>query len=54
MDQQMDTIKNLLRNHVDEVKKAENIQVGIVYKMYDILKDFLENIITYKWMGPDS
>lgn len=34
LDQQMDTIKALLRDHVEEISKAKNLQVGIVYKMY--------------------
>ena len=50
----MDTIKALLRDHIDEISKNKDIQVGIVYKMYEIIKDYLEDILNYKWMGPDS
>lgn len=50
----MDTIKALLREHVEEISKAKNIQVGIVYKMYDVIKSYLDDIINFNWMGPDS
>jgi len=50
----MDTIKNLIREKVLDIQNAKDIQVGIVYNMYYILKEFLEKILHYNWMGPDS
>jgi hypothetical protein len=43
----MDTIKALLLKH-------KNVQAGIVYKMYELIKEYLEDIFNYNWMGEDS
>ena len=37
LDNQMDTIKHLLRPHIDEIVNSENEQVALVFKMYDII-----------------
>jgi hypothetical protein len=54
LDQQMDTIKFLLRDHVNEISRAQEPQAAIVYKMYEIATEYLENILHYNWMGSDS
>ena len=33
---------------------AENEQAALVYKMYDILEKYIEDIIHLKWMSPKS
>ena len=50
----METIKGLLRDHIGTIQMAKDINAGIVYKMYYILKEYLEKILSYNWMGPDS
>ena len=49
LDNQMDIIKHLLQPHVDDIVKAPNEQVALVFKMYDIILKFLEDIIHLDW-----
>ena len=53
-DHQMDCIKHLLSPHVDEIINSENEQSALVYKMYAILEQFLEDIINQNWMTEKS
>ena len=46
----MDCIKHLLRPHAEEISKSDNPQAALVYKMYDILLDYLESILHLNWM----
>ena len=50
----MDVIKHLLVSKVEEIKGAENEMAKLSYVMYDILKQFLEEILQSNWMGPNS
>jgi hypothetical protein len=50
----MDCIKHLLLPHVDVISKSENEQVALVYKMYEIMEKYVEDIIHLKWMSPKS
>ena len=43
-----------MREHVIEVSLAKDLQAGIVYKMYDLVKEMIEQILHYNWMGTDS
>jgi hypothetical protein len=54
LDHQMDCIKHLLLPHVDVISKSENEQVALVYKMYEIMEKYVEDIIHLKWMSPKS
>jgi hypothetical protein len=45
----MDTIKHLLRPYVEEIGKAEDENVALAYKMYDIAKEFIEEIVDLEW-----
>ena len=53
-DHQMDCIKHLLVPHINEIRHAEDEQVALAYKMYNIIEKYLEDIIHYKWMSPKS
>lgn len=46
----MDCIKHLLEPHTQEISKSENEQVALVYQMYEVLSQFLENILHTDWM----
>ena len=50
----MDCIKHLLAPHVEEIDKAENTNVALVFKMYQILKEFLIDVIHMNYGGPNS
>ncbi len=50
----MDCIKNLLLPHSKKISEAENQQVALVYKMYEIMEKFVEDIIHLNWMSPKS
>ena len=50
----MDCIKHLLMPHVDEISKSECEQAALVFKMYDILLSYLEDIIHNDWMCAGS
>ena len=54
LDHQMDCIKHLLAPYTTEISQAENEQAALVYKMYDILEKYIEDIIHMKWMTPKS
>jgi hypothetical protein len=53
-DQQMDTIKHLLKPHYKNIGNSKNDMVTLVYRMYTLLQDYLEEIISLDWMGPSS
>mgnify|MGYP000868842178 CR=1 FL=1 len=53
-DHQMDCIKHLLVPHINEIRHAEDEQVALVYKMYNIIETYLEEIINLKWMTNNS
>ena len=44
-DQQMDCIKHLLGPHVENIKKSENEQAALAFKMYEIVYEYLDTII---------
>tara|TARA_B110000285_G_C14928459_1_gene516193 strand:+ start:624 stop:905 length:282 start_codon:yes stop_codon:yes gene_type:complete len=50
----MDTIKHLLKPHVDEISKSQNEMAALSYKMYDLILEFLNSIIHLNWQGPNS
>ena len=45
----MDTIMHLLKPHVESIGKAENENVALAYKMYDIVKEFIEEVVDLEW-----
>ena len=49
LDHQMDCIKHLLRSSVDHISAQENEQVALVYQMYRIIEEYLENVMHTKW-----
>ena len=48
-DYEMDTIMHLLKPHLNSITNSENENVALVKKMYDISKEFLEDIIDLDW-----
>ena len=50
----MDTIKHLLKPHYKDIAKSTNDMVTLVYRMYDLLQHYLEEILCSDWMGPSS
>jgi hypothetical protein len=54
LDQQMDMLKHLLKPHFKEISKSLNQFVSLVYRFYDLIYDYLSNIINTTWMGPNS
>ena len=50
----MDTIKHLLKPHVDEISKSQNEMAALSYKMYDLILEFLNSIVNLNWQGPNS
>ena len=50
----MDCIKNLIAPHVAEISKQKNINAAIVYKMFDIIRKFMDDVVNMKFGGPDS
>ena len=53
-DHQMDCIKHLLLPHVKEIENHENVNVSLVYKMYEILENFLKDITHMNFGGSNS
>ena len=47
----MDCIKNLLKDHVDQIKSSENEMAILSYKMYDIIKQYLDDIVNLNFAG---
>lgn len=43
-----------MKPHLDEILEAENEQVTLVYKMYEIIESFLEQIINLDWQSKNS
>jgi len=51
----MDVIKNMLQSRVDEIDGDDNEKMQkLTLIMYDLLRQFLEDIITDTWMGANS
>jgi len=50
----MDCIKHLLAPKTNEIAGAKNEMAKLAYTMFEIHRDFLESILHYKWMGPNS
>ena len=40
---------HLLKPHVELISKAKDENVALVYKMYDIAKEFVEEIVDLNW-----
>ena len=53
-DQQMDTIKHLLKPHVSDIIRADNEQVALVFKMYEIILEFLNDIVDIGTLKPHN
>ena len=53
-DHQMDCIKHLLADRVENIKGTENEMSTLAFQMYEIIEDYLENIIDMKWAGKQS
>ena len=49
-DHQMDCIKHFLLPHANKIHNSENEQVALAYKMYDIIEEYLKNVVTKDWM----
>ena len=45
----MDTIKHLLKPHVETIGKAADENVALVYTIYNIAKKFVEDVVDLKW-----
>ena len=48
-DHQMDCIKNLLGPYKSQIQKSKNEKVALIYLMYHLLIDYLEQIMDMKW-----
>ena len=40
---------HLLKPHVEQITKAEHENVALAYKMYDIAKEFVEDVVDLNW-----
>jgi len=47
-------LKHLLKPHYKDISKSVNQFVALAYRFYDIIYDYLSNIINTTWMGPNS
>ena len=45
---------HLLKPHVEAIGKAENENVALAYKMYDIVKEFIEEVVDLEWQKNDK
>jgi hypothetical protein len=54
LDHQMDCIKHLISPHCKGIKNSKNEMATLAYRMYEIHRDFLDQILHYKWMHPTS
>lgn len=50
----MDCIKHLLLPHVKNIEGTENENATLAFKMYDILYEFLTNVVHTNFGGPNS
>ena len=53
-DYQMECIKHLLADRVQNIKGTRNEMATLAYQMYEIIEQFMENVIDMKWAGPNS
>ena len=53
-DHQLDCIKHLLVDHTKEISEHENEQVALVYTMFNLIEQFLNDILSDKWMSEKS
>ena len=53
-DHQMDCIKHLVADRVKNIKGADNEMATLAFQMYEIISEFLDNIIDMKWGGQNS
>ena len=54
MDHQMDCIKHMLLPYVKNIKGTENEMATLSFKMFEIIEDYLEDILHLDWQGPNS
>jgi hypothetical protein len=54
IDYQMDTIKHLLHPHCKYISEQPNAIAILCYKMYDIIYNFLNQIIDLNWQTENS
>ena len=54
LDYQMDCIKQLLAPHLAEISTSENMNVSLVYKVFQLIQEFLEGIYNTNWMTSKS
>ena len=45
----MDCIKNLILPKIGEIEGTENEMTTLAFKMYDIIVEYLEEILHLKW-----
>lgn len=50
----MDCIKNLLLPHIQEIEAGEEVNVTLIYKMYEIINKFLGDVTHMNFGGPNS
>ena len=50
----MDCIKHLLAPHIEEISAAENTNATLVLTMFDILRQFLDDVVNMNFGGPNS
>jgi len=50
----MDYIKHLLGPHVKDICRHENDQVALVFKMYEIISNFIDDVTNLNFGGPKS
>ena len=54
LDYQINIIMHLMKPHLDSILEGEDEQVTLVYKMYEMIEAFLEEILHLDWQGPNS
>ena len=50
----MDCIKHFLVPHLKDIEGTENEQVALVFKMFDIIYSYMNDIINTNFGGPNS
>ena len=50
----MDCIKHFVGEHVDSISNSDNDMAELSYTMYEIQKQFLEDILQSNWMDETS
>ena len=54
LDHQMDFIKHLLQPHVRDIQSSRDENVALVYKMYEVIYKYIDELTNMNFGGPNS